>query len=338
MPPEPRPPLPITGSTPLRVGPESLHAAALRIVSPHAPNRELAARRFIAAAPAHGIDLSFIWLVPGPSRAGKPTALQTCLCVPGHGRTAMLFVSEPEAQPEPASAHAARVACVQAAYAYLSEHRAGAIALAQALPSAHESWALRAFEDAGFRSVATLSYLRVPLPHPAQETPAPALPADVELVPLDALARARGVRPTDQGCLNELVRALDRSYIDTLDCPELCGLRATPDILQSHLKTGIFDPTLWFLLFHQGRPEGCMLLSRVPDHQCVELVYLGLGPELRGKGLGATLLQRGLQRLRGVPEAELNCAVDQRNAAAVRLYARFGFTAFSERVALVKPV
>ena len=39
--------------------------------------------------------------------------------------------------------------------------------------------------------------------------------------------------------------ALDRSYVDTMDCPELCGMRATADILASHKATGEFDPSLW---------------------------------------------------------------------------------------------
>ena len=45
-----------------------------------------------------------------------------------------------------------------------------------------------------------------------------------------------------------LMAALERSYVDTLDCPELCGLREKRDVLDSHRSTGKFDPNLWWLV------------------------------------------------------------------------------------------
>src|SRR6186997_1299624 len=61
-----------------------------------------------------------------------------------------------------------------------------------------------------------------------------------------------------------------------------------------------------------------MLLNRCPDHDSVELVYLGLSPELRGKRIGSALLQLGLSRLAGSPADHVACAVDLRNAPARR--------------------
>ena len=74
-----------------------------------------------------------------------------------------------------------------------------------------------------------------------------------------------------------------RSYLDTLDCPALCGLRTTADVLESHKHAGAWDPAIWWIIQREGRPEGCMLLSETAEHDAVELVYIGLGPEARGE-------------------------------------------------------
>ena len=92
-----------------------------------------------------------------------------------------------------------------------------------------------------------------------------------------------------------LIEALDKSYEDTLDCPELCGVRTTEDVLASHKATGDFDPEHWWLVQLDGRPEGCVLMSRCPDQGALELVYLGLSTALRGRGLGRLLLDRAIR-------------------------------------------
>ena len=81
--------------------------------------------------------------------------------------------------------------------------------------------------------------------------------------------------------LSEDGKALERSYVDTLDCPELCGLRVVDDVLESHRSVGVFDPGMWWLVMAEDEPEGCMLLSACPEQNAVELVYLGISPRLR---------------------------------------------------------
>ena len=136
-----------------------------------------------------------------------------------------------------------------------------------------------------------------------------------------------------------LIEALDRSYQDTLDCPELCGLRETADVLESHRATGIFDHNLWWLATLGGRPHGCILLARAPEQRAVELVYLGISTDLRSRGLGSRLLEMALSRVVGLVDAEsIACAVDLRNEPALKLYRRFGFKEFGRRVALVRPL
>jgi ribosomal protein S18 acetylase RimI-like enzyme len=202
------------------------------------------------------------------------------------------------------------------------------VKLVQALPEPPEPWAVQAFVDAGFVKVGDLAYLRRPM-WPPLVIPAPTWPEGV------TVRNVEGVKPGDPDRA-VLIEALDRSYEQTLDCPELCGLRETSDILESHRATGVFDRNFWWLVLLHGVAHGCVLLSRCPDQGSVELVYLGLSPALRGKRIGSRLLEMGIARLGGAPGEHLTCAVDMRNEPARRLYQRTGFTEFGRRVAMVR--
>ena len=298
-----------------------------------------AARRLVAAAPAHGIDLSLIWAVVEPR---NPDSIrQLCLAVPSPGRTAMLFVSEPQASGDSGGELGAardRAACLSAACRYFEGERAARqsarVVLAQGLPEPQDLWAIAAFEAAGFCTVGDLCYLRQTLKRVGRVASQPqrALPTGVELVQVSSI---QGRDAQDR----ELVEALDSSYVDTMDCPELCGLRETRDVLESHRATGVWSAALWWIVVEHGRPRGCMLLSRCPELRSAELVYLGLAPSLRGRGVAGTLLRMGSELLASERDIEaVTCAVDLRNQPALRLYNRCGFRAIGERRAFVKPV
>jgi len=133
-------------------------------------------------------------------------------------------------------------------------------------------------------------------------------------------------------------QALVASYEGTQDCPELCGLRETADVLASHRSTGVWDPASWWLVLDRGVPRGVALFAHCPEVRSVELVYIGLGPSLRGRGIGRRLLELGLARACTLDADEMTCAVDRRNAPAMRLYETMGFAPFAQRVALVRPI
>jgi ribosomal protein S18 acetylase RimI-like enzyme len=284
----------------------------------------------VTAAAMHGIDLSWMWGTVDRA-GGRPVRVrQVCLVVPGSGKTAMCVLSGPVGTGADTD-HRERVAAIAAAFTYLGVQTEREIRLAQALPDPSEGWAVRAFEDSGFLRVGELAYLRRPKPVSTMPSAPPVWPSEVEV------RVVQGAGPKDAGRA-ELVEALDRSYEATLDCPELCGLRETVDVLESHRATGVFDPKLWWIVLLHGRPHGCMLLNRCPDHGTVELVYLGLSPELRARRIGTALLRMGLDKLDAVGGVPVTCAVDLRNAPALRLYERLGFREFGRRVALVRPV
>ena len=90
---------------------------------------------------------------------------------------------------------------------------------------------------------------------------------------------------------------LDASYEETLDCPGLCGLRRTQDIILGHKSSGRHDPDGWLLAKIDGVFAGAILLNHSREHNDIELVYLGLAPPVRGRGLGRLLLETQLATL-----------------------------------------
>jgi mycothiol synthase len=322
--------VPGTGFRAERVARDLELSAAGRLVTDAAGPRVQAARRLVTAAATHGIDLSLMWATVDRA-AGRPSrARQVCLAVPGAGRTVMLMLSGPWSGDEEREC-AERVSCLDAACAFFAGPECGRdVKLAQALPEPSEPWSVRAFVAAGFVKVGDLAYMRRPL-WPPLVAPEPPWPEGV------VVRNVKGVGPREPDRA-ALLEALNRSYEETLDCPELCGLRETEDILESHRATGVFDSKLWWLVLWQGEPHGCMLLSRCPDHNSVELVYLGLSRELRGKRMGSRLLEWGIARLGAVTAESLTCAVDLRNGPARRLYERAGFREFGRRVAMVRRI
>lgn len=309
------------------IPPHLYAAAAARLVQVSHTEREKAARRFVSIAPEHGIDLTLMWGTPG---TGGRAVHQVCLAVLGAGKTAMIFVSGRDGQaPDTERDVFERSAAVAAALSHL-ESLGGRVRIAQALLESHEREARKAMSSNGFLDVGELAYLRAPVGGVIRPAGA-AWPAGVEV---------RSVSGIDQGDADRslLCAALNASYERTLDCPELCGLRETDDVIDSHRATGEWRPELWRLVSVRGRPEGCVLLNHCPEQGAAELVYLGLSPALRGLGLGRRLLELSLADAARVGAGGVTCAVDRRNAPALRLYASTGFVEFGGRQALVRPL
>ncbi len=336
----------------IRATSDLFHAAACRLVSQRTPDIEHAARRLVTASGKHGIDLSLVWMTmePGMVRPLRRKVRQAALVVVGKGKAAMVFVSEPPPEGDAngdAVGIAERTACLNAALNYVAFTHPGDANIVQALPDPAESWAIAAFQRAGFISVGTLTYMRgsvADVEHRVSLYPHPPSSrwAGYTLCNYESLRSERGAARADAVFL----AALDASYESTLDCPELCGLRASADVLESHRSTGKFDPRLWWVLLPDGSdpagiqtPGACLLLNPCPEQRTIELVYIGLPPSTRGRGLGRALLSHGLQlACAGRAGWDVACAVDDRNAPARTLYESIGFAAFGKRAALVKPV
>ncbi len=321
----------------VRVTTAMRQGVARRLVSRANDNVEEAAEAFLTNAPLHGIDIRNAYAtVEGPE--GSPRVREVCLGVLGVGRTVSLYLSEHAGKQSAKSEMRRpsdtqtieRALCVDAISHALARERAGEFALLQALPDPSETSHAQALAAAGFANICTLLYMRrSPRVNDRLEPPARALPEGVAIVPVSSLARDQ----TDA----MLVEAMQQSYVATLDCPELCGLRETRDILASHRATGVYDGSMWWLVTRHGAPAGCAFFSACPQQRMVELVYLGLSQELRGKGLGRHLLHRGIAAAgRAHASWPMACAVDMRNVGARGLYEAEGFMGFAQRLAFVK--
>lgn len=303
----------------VRVTPASRERAAERLVAkdnPIGPATRRHAKAFLAAAASHGVDLSAMWACVDP---GDPHAAirEVALAIPGTGRTAMCFTSQPAS------------ALGEAELAMLLERACDDlpnVTLTQALLEPTETAAHRVFLAAGFTEVGRLAYLRRSTPARGEFERTTSWP--------DGITVTNWKRGDDA----DLAVALERSYLDTLDCPGLCGLRATTDVIASHRGTGVFDPVFWWIIRKDSQPHGAMLFNPCPDQSTIELVYIGLGPAVRGIGLGRALMHTGLASLAGRREQSITCAVDMRNTPAMRLYSALKFESFAERIALVRPV
>ena len=365
----------------MQVPPKLRIAAAGRLMGEHGADPILAAQRFLESAVQLRVDLDLMWCTaqehPGMGGAGGVGDMthvrQVVLAVIGSGRTAMLFVSGAERRGKPwpgtaklrtlagvalAEAHKERVRLVEHACEQVgrtgADGRARAI-LAQALLEPRETDGAQALVAAGFLRLGDLVYMRRPLPRAGpgralEEAADPEWPDGLRVASIASLIQG-GHSPERVDAW--LSQALERSYIDTQDCPELCGMRGMADVLESHRAVGVFDPSLWWIVFDRDQTAcACMLLSPCPEQDSVELVYLGIGPEARGKGLGSKLLAFGLRSLydkvlspdehAGHPRVSgsggVTCAVDTRNTPAMKLYRRAGFERFGLRVPFVRSV
>jgi len=131
------------------------------------------------------------------------------------------------------------------------------------------------------------------------------------------------------------VEALERSYVDSLDCPELCGLRPTPEVLMGHRASGDFDPTRWFVACRNGAPVAVLLLSALPEGATIEIVYMGVAQVARGSGVSDAVLRRAVDATIDSGATSLTLAVDSRNIPARGLYARWGFVEIARRDAWI---
>lgn len=302
-----------------------------RVVIGAASSREhaaMAAQRLLLHLDRTRSPLRHVWGVVDE----QDRVVAGAVALPAPGRTAQVLASRPRDASEVVAASRA----IDAAVAGLGP---GEAVLAQTLlelaplPSASApgfdagtALVARAFNAAAFAPLATLDYLARRTPRRG-EAPAPTLPPDVTISPW---------RRDDPRQRLELGELLDRTYESTLDCPGLCGLRDTDDILEGHLAGGRYEPGLWLIARVQDEAAGALLMSVGHSGDELELVYLGIASTRRGRGLGRLMLAFGLSQLAGRRERRICLAVDRANAPAVRLYTSAGFVAVGSRMALIR--
>jgi mycothiol synthase len=158
---------------------------------------------------------------------------------------------------------------------------------------------------------------------------------------------ARGATPSAADCAQVdwlpfteeheglFLTALSASYVQSLDCPELKGIRTPREVLEGHRATGIHDPQLWWLALRGGEIVGVLLLTPLAGQSRMEIVYIGVVASARGKGVSDALLARALALCRRHGANILTLAVDHANTPARRMYDRWGFVHTNTRDAWI---
>ena len=287
--------------------------AALRLILASQATADAAGlAEFMQMAVWRGLDLTAIWVV-----ADSDDRLHwAVLPMPLAGR-AMLLMVPPRLRPSLNSRHVA-----ESIAGALMEARRKGMTIAQVLLDPEHRAVHRALLDSGFEDIAELVYLSRQVRGPINGR---IMPDKYRLWRYDQSTHFR------------FGRCIERTYIDSLDCPRLNGRRDINDIIDGHKAAGEFDPELWMLLSDlDGTDLGVLLLNRLQGRAGYELVYIGLTPEGRGKGLADCLIRTALNALSAEGGGQIVTACDASNAPARKLYHRHGFGQLYARRALVK--
>lgn len=229
------------------------------------------------------------------------------------GKTAIVWLPRLTAEAPPSTA----AALLAATWNLLARHR---VVLTQVLLPAADKAQSAMLRLGGISHLADLLYLISPEGEISNEPSATRL----EFEPYDTTNHDR------------LSRVLEATYEDTLDCPGLQGVRNTEDILAGYRSAGAFDPQRWLIVRNNRRDVGCVLLADHPRHNNMELLYLGLIPAARGRGLGKQLVRHAQRIAQLDGRRRLVLAVDLANAPAVQTYTAVGFQEWQRRRLYVK--
>ena len=200
------------------------------------------------------------------------------------------------------------------------ELRAESVQLAQTLLAPVDAAAAAMRRGGGYEHASDLLYMAAE----ADSFPEQAFPLPFELVPLSSDDEAR------------LVRLVDATYVGTLDCPRIDGLRATADVLAGYRAVGESGDRLWRVVRAENADVGCLLLADHSSTRQYEVVYVGLTPEVRGRGWGLELTRHAQWLARQAGCDRLVLAVDAANEPAIRIYAAAGFRAWDRRAVWIK--
>jgi ribosomal protein S18 acetylase RimI-like enzyme len=282
--------------------------AALKcLLGPH--HKDTAVAHLDALLQARGCAQDAIRMARAPT--GE---LVVSVVVPGPGRVGVLLLS-------PLPGPVAAAAAAQAAADALSAVSPQQVHLIQALIRPDDTLRKASLEHAGLSDLAVLRTMDRLVPRPGPIAP------DLGTVSLE---------PCLVGDECHVANLMVDTYQDTLDCPGLRGLRDPMDTLRGHLACGAPIPELWCIVHVDQREAGVLLVADQADVS--DLVYVGLLPFARGRGVGRLLMNTMLFRLGARPQRRIRLSVDQANTHAVALYESLGFQTRTQSRALIATV
>lgn len=133
-----------------------------------------------------------------------------------------------------------------------------------------------------------------------------------------------------------LESTIEATYRGTRDAPQLNGKRHIRHVVDGYLAVAHSDTSAWWLASVEGEHVGCLLLADHMTAQAMELVYMGLVPSARGRGLGRQLVRHAQRATAEANREQLILAVDADNDPAVRVYSSLGFQPFREQTVYMR--
>ena len=204
------------------------------------------------------------------------------------------------------------VQLMKALAGFLSER---SISLAQFLMSPATEISREILEAGELQKLARLAYLSVDCQSVAGQRP-------------ESCLTFRPSANDDPDRLGELLR---RTYVGSQDCPQLDSVRNVADVITGYQAQGTYQPDRWFIVQQEDRDVGALILTVHEETGHWELVYMGLVPEVRGKGWGGDVLQFGMWQAKRGGAERLVLAVDEANQPALDMYEQAGFVAWDYR-------
>jgi ribosomal protein S18 acetylase RimI-like enzyme len=208
--------------------------------------------------------------------------------------------------------HSTALALLAAVKRWLTE---GGVQIVQALLHTDAQREAETLRASGFRHAADLLYLVC-------------LDSEFPTQPPATPLRLEPCRPADHERLSRIVEA---TYVNTLDCPTLNGVRKVEDVLAGYRASGVFDPARWLIVCHGSDDVGCLILTAYPEHGTCELTYMGVVPAARGHAWGVDIARHAQWLTRQAGQPRLVLAVDAANGPALAAYAAIGFKAWDRR-------
>ncbi len=291
--------------------PDEVNVALRMILSSdgHRPTDEQVVD-FLRYIVARGVDLSDLKLAEQNGRVQWAV-----LPVVSPGKTMLLFGSTDRTREHEQRCAGRVINETCASFARRDVH------LAQVLVDPGNHPARHLFHQCGFSDLAELQYLNT---HVRSSVPPVQMPLGFSW---------ETYSPVTHGVFSKTILA---SYEASLDCPALSGMRHIDDVIASHKASGEFNPEHWFLLYEKSTPLAVLLLAHVPRSDSMDLVYLGLVPQARGRGLGALVLRKALRSALESNVAKLTLAVDAANTPAIKLYYRHGMEKLGSKLAMIR--
>ena len=284
---------------------------------------QMAVDHFLDFVRLRGMHLDRFWIIRHQNQ--PDTAV---LQVQAPGKAGMLFLS-PMTHDRQVQGMAALIR-----HASLPQNTTG-LALLQILLDPHQARERQAAELGGFGLLAQLQYMRRRTHKPTGNALLNELNTHYGLSsPSQTLSISHWL-PSRRKLFGDAILA---SYQDTQDCPGLLGLREIDDIIDGHMGAGTFTPDLWQVIHHGDEPCAVMLMNPLATGSAMELAYLGVCPNWRGKGLANRLMNVGLGEAWEHGAHEMLLAVDEANAPAMALYRTLKFSATARKVALLRAV